>query len=344
MASAKDIALKAFRGEKTDYIPVGIFLGGSWPIINSGLTLEGLIGEVEKTAKVFFDVNKKLNADIIITGVGSTALMIKALGGEVKFDKKGAPQIISQLIKNEGDLRSLSVSTVTKDGSMIWLRDTAKELLKLSRGEKLILASGRAPFTLATQMYGLENFSKAMYKNRTFAHEILEFTTKLSIEYFETMIDEGRVDGAFIADQTASGDVISKKHFEEFVLPYFTRVVRSVKNLNKPVMLHICGNISDRLKLISETGIDCLSIDTKVDIAKAMEAIGDKTCIAGNVDPVDVLELGTRSAVIEATDECLRKGTAKGGGFILLPGCDPAGGVPEENITAFVDTAHQWKS
>lgn len=237
MASSKDIALKAFRGEKTEYIPVGIFLGGSWPIINSGLTLEGLIGDAEKTAKVFFDVNEKLNADIIIMGAGSTALMIKALGGEVKFDNKGAPQIISQLIKNEDDLRSLSVATVTKDCSMIWLRDTAKELFKLSRKKRLILASGRAPFTLATQLYGLENFARAIYKKRSFAHEILEFTTKLSIEYFKTMIEEGLVDGAFIADPTASGDVISNKHFEEFALPYLKRVVIAVKNLNKPVML-----------------------------------------------------------------------------------------------------------
>lgn len=343
MASSTEVTLQAFRREKTEFIPVGIFLGGSWPIINSGLTLEGLVGDVEKTAKVFFDVNERLNADIIIMGAGSTALMIKALGGEVKFDKKGAPQIISQLIKNEDDLRRLSVSTVTNHSSMVWLRGTAKEILRLSKGERMILASGRAPFTLATQMYGLENFSRALYKNPTFAHEILEFTTKLSIEYFKIMIEEGLVHGAFIADPTASGDVISKKHFEEFVLPYLNRVVRAVKNLNKPVMLHICGNISDRLKLISESGIDSLSIDTKVDIAKASVEIGGKLCIAGNVDPVDVLEFGTRMAVREATAECLRKGTVQGKGFILLPGCDPAGSVPEDNIKTFVDTAHRWK-
>ena len=56
--------------------------GGSWPIINSGLTLESIIGDVRRTAKAFYEVNERINADIIMVGVGSTALLIKALGGK----------------------------------------------------------------------------------------------------------------------------------------------------------------------------------------------------------------------------------------------------------------------
>jgi uroporphyrinogen decarboxylase len=62
-----------------------------------------------------------------------------------------------------------------------------------------------------------------------------------------------------------------------------------------------------------------LSIDAKVDIEKAIIEIGDQVCIAGNVDPVKILEFGGCHEVIEATKECLRKGTGKGG-FILMPG------------------------
>ena len=156
------------------------------------------------------------------------------------------------------------------------------------------------------------------------------------------MIEEGNVHGVFIADPSASGDVISKKHFERFVLPYFKKVVDGIKELQKPIMLHICGDITDRLSLIASTGIDSLSIDTKVDIAKALEIVGDKISIAGNVDPVNVLEFGTVVDVISAASQCLSKGTAKRG-FILLPGCDLAADVPEDNIKTFIDTAHKRK-
>lgn len=343
MAESKEIAERAFRREKTERIPVGIFLGGSWPIIHSDLTLEGLIGDPVKTAKVFAEVNERLGADIIMTGTGATALIIKALGGEVRFDAKGAPQIVSELIKKEEDLEDLKVSTATNDPALVWLRDTARELIARSGEKNLILASGRAPFTLAAQLYGLENFLKALYKNQSFARKLLEFTTALSTDYFIRMIKEGKVHGAFIADPTASGDVISKSHFEEFVLPYTKRVVKAVKDLNKPVMLHICGDIGDRLHLIAETGIDSLSLDTKVDIGKAVDIIGTKVSIAGNVDPVGVLEFGSREEILQAAWECLEKGTQKGG-FILMPGCDLATGVSEENIKAFTLSTRMWKA
>jgi uroporphyrinogen decarboxylase len=203
------------------------------------------------------------------------------------------------------------------------------------------LASGRAPFTLATQLYGLENFSKAIYKNPVLAHKILEFTTELSLAYFKLMIEEGHVHGAFIADPSASGDVISKKHFVQFVLPYLKRLVTAVKEVQKPVMLHICGDITDRLELLPSTGIDSISIDAKVDISKAMELVGDEISVAGNVDPVNALEFGSKEDVIDAAVDCINKGAGKRG-FILLPGCDLAGRVPEENIKVFVETAHKW--
>ncbi len=238
-------------------------------------------------------------------------------------------------------MSGLSVPKAVDDPSVIWLKDVAKEVVGLSEEKRLVLASGRAPFTLATQLFGLEKFSKAIYKNPSLAHRILEFTTELSTAYFRLMLEEGNVHGAFIADPSASGDVISKKHFEQFVIPYLGRVVKAVKELQKPVMLHICGDIIDRLGLIASTGIDSLSIDTKVDVAKAVEIVGDEISVAGNVDPVNVLEFGTVEDVISTTSQCITKGTAKRG-FILLPGCDLAGGVPEKNIKAFIDTAHKW--
>ena len=67
MANSKEVVLKSFNREETEYIPVGAFLGGSWPIINSGLTLESLIGDVQRTAKAFYEVNERINACLLYT-------------------------------------------------------------------------------------------------------------------------------------------------------------------------------------------------------------------------------------------------------------------------------------
>jgi uroporphyrinogen decarboxylase len=342
MSIIKESVEKALRREATESVPVGIFLGGSWPVINSGITLESLVGDPVKTAKIFFEVNRRLDADLIMIGAGATAILIKALGGKIKFRGKGAPDIIGCPIENEDDLNGLEVEKAFKDSDVKWIIDTAKHVVSLNNNERMILASGRAPFTLAAQIYGLEKTCKAIYKNKKFIHELLEKATELSITYFKKMILEGKVHGAFIADPSASGDVLSKRHFEELVLPYTKRVVSAIKELGKPSVLHICGDITDRLHLISDTLVDCISLDSKVDMNNAKKIIGNKICLAGNVCPTEVLEFGSSQEVWEATKECLNKGARKGG-FILMPGCDLAGGVPEKNIRTFVETAHNWK-
>ncbi len=336
-------ALKAFQNQIPERIPVCHFLGGSWPVLYKGSTLEELIGDPERTAQVFYQVNEEVDADIIMVGTGSTAMIIRSLGGEVRFEGKGAPSIMGELIKSEGDLENIiDIATAFKSSDIQWILETAQCLFNLAGRNRLILASGRAPFTLAGQMYGLEKLAKAIYKNPGFVHHLLEFTTRVSIAFFMSMVENGFVHGAFIADPSASGDVISKRHFEEFSLPYFIRVVAELKKSQAPIMLHICGDIYDRLPSIADTGIDCLSLDTKVNIAIAKQVVGDRICLAGNIDPVTVLEFGTPKDVVDSAKRCLEQG-ARNNGFVLMPGCDFGPKVTLENLKVLTKTAHQWK-
>ncbi|OPY58378.1 MAG: Uroporphyrinogen decarboxylase [Pelotomaculum sp. PtaU1.Bin035] len=336
----KERVKKAFERKPHDLTPVGVFLGGSWPVIHSGLTLDALIGKARETAKIFFEVNELLNADLIMVGTGATALTIRALGGEIRFNPVGAPEITRELIEHESSLPKLWKMEFWNDQAVMWLVQTAKEVISMTQNQRMVLASGRAPFTLATQMYGLEKTCRAIYKNKVFIKELLEFTTHVSICYFKEMLGKGLVNGVFIADPTASGDVISVKHFKEFVIPYLRKVVKVVKDMGKPVMLHICGDITDRLALIPDTGVDCISVDSKVDLKKALDIVGDKVCIAGNVNPVDILQFGTTEEVAKASLDCQKQADGRNG-FVLLPGCDLASSVPLENIVAFVKAGHQ---
>lgn len=342
MTTSKELATIAMSGQNGGKVPVGTILGGSWPIIIEGFTLEGLIGDAQKTAEIFYRVNERLDADILTVGTGATALLLRALGGDIRFSKKGAPEIMSEVVNHKEDLQLLNIAAALEDPAVQWLGEVAAELSRLAGNQRFIMASGRAPFTLASQIFGLENFLRVLHKDKLFAHKLLEFTTQLSIEYFRLMNKTKSLPGAFLADPTASGDVISRKYFEEFALPYLTRVVTAIKQDYGYVMLHICGNITDRLALLPGSGIDSLSIDTKVDIAFAKKLIGKDVCIAGNVDPVQVLEYGTLDQVYQASRNCLEAG-ARDGGFILLPGCDLAAAVPEENVRVMVETAHAWQ-
>lgn len=341
MASSREIVREAFALKKPARVPVGICLGGSWPICREGYTLQSLLADAKQAARVFYEVNAGLGADFITVGSGATALLIEALGGEIRFNKKGAPEIISLLVRSEEDIDRLDIGAVLRAPRVQWLKEIAIEMVRLNREEKSIFVSGRAPFTLAGQIFGLENLSKALYKNKSLVHKLLHFTTELSAAYFEEMLTVDGLDGIFIADPTASGDVVSIPHFETYVLPYLTKVLGRLRPYDKLSMLHICGNTTNRLHLLPPTGIQFVSVDAKVDIKEAKEILQGKIGLAGNVDPVAVLEEETADTVFLRTMECLDN-AAPGGGFLLLPGCDLSTRVPEKNVLAFVDAAERW--
>lgn len=323
-------------------VPVGVCLGGSWPFFAEGVTFEELLDDPLRAASIFYKVNERVGADFITVGTGATALLFMGLGGKIQFSPKGAPVIASILAESEDDIRRLDIDRAIKSEGLQWLRAVAEETVRLNGGRRAVFVSGRAPFTLAGQLAGLEFFTKSIYKDRSFVDTLLNFTLELSSSYYEFMLDAVGVDGIFAADPSASGDVLSARHFESVVLPCLTLLLKRLEPYGKPSLLHICGNITDRLHFLPQTGIGMISLDSKVNLRRAREILGGKIAFAGNVHPVFVLEELTPLEVAEKTRECLEEAAAREGGFMLLPGCDLSSRVPEANVTEFVKMAHEW--
>jgi uroporphyrinogen decarboxylase len=108
------------------------------------------------------------------------------------------------------------------------------------------------------------------------------------------------------------------------------------------MLLHICGNTTDKIDLLVATGAECVSIDHKVDIGKVKPVFSGKACLAGNVNPVKVLDQGTAQDVEAASFACL-DAAAAGGGFMLMPGCDIPPTVPVENVQTFIQAPLKWQ-
>ncbi|MDR3233743.1 MAG: hypothetical protein LBT46_08805 [Planctomycetaceae bacterium] len=343
MSDSNAIVREAFALRKPERVPVGVCLGGSWPFFVEGVTLQELLTQPPlRAAEIFYRVNERVGADFITAGTGATAFLIEGLGGQIKFTSKGAPEIASLLIQSETDIETLDIASALQTPKMQWLKNVAAETVRLNQHRKSLFVSGRAPFTLAGQLLGLETLSKLLYKNKTFVEKLLDFTIKLSAAYFEWMLQTDGFDGIFIADPSASGDVVSVKHFEAAVIPPLTAVMQRLEQFQKLSLIHICGNITDRLHLLPQAGIQMISVDSKVDLQTAKKILNGKTALAGNVNPVTVLEDKTEEEVRLETQRCLNE-AAKDGGFMLLPGCDISAKATEKNITAFVNAAKDWK-
>jgi uroporphyrinogen decarboxylase len=340
----KERLFTAFDLGTPDHVPATIFGGGMWVLRTTGNTFQSVIGKPKEMAQAYLQANELVHWPIIYCGSGYNNLHVGALGGKIKYRRIGAPDLEEPLVKESADeLEALNLDDLAKDPVIQTIWEATEMVADAVGDEVAVTATAWGPFTLGAQIYGVERLMRSAYKAPDEVDKVVDFAARLILRFYEPLLDNGIIEMVSLADPTASGDLVSRKHFQRFALPPLQKVTAALHAKGARVLLHICGDTTDKLDLLTETGADCVSIDHKVDITKAKEVFtGRKKCLAGNVDPVHVLNEGTPDAVREASQRCLDV-AAPGGGFVLMPGCDIPPTVPKENILAFMETAAAYR-
>ena len=203
-----------------------------------------------------------------------------------------------------------------------------------------------SPFTQFLELLDYTNGLMALIDDPGKSKACLEALTRGSIELGRQQAAHG-VDAILISSAFAGAGFISTDQFREFVLPFEQIVVNGIKGAyDVPIYTHTCGSIGDRLELMKATGID--GIDTldppplgSVHLAEAKERIGDSLFIKGNIDPVNIILLGTPEQVFEAARRCISV-AAKGGGYVLSSACSIPPHAPRENILKLHEAAEMF--
>jgi hypothetical protein len=146
----------------------------------------------------------------------------------------------------------------------------------------------------------------------------------------------------FIGMSRASSDFISRKNFEELVLPDLEYTVNRLVDSGITPILHCDTNWTRFFDLFKRFPAKrcILELDGKSDIFKAKEILGEHMCIMGDV-PAELLALGTRDEVM-AYCRRLIEIVGKDGGFILSSGCSIPVNAREENVKALYQAALEW--
>jgi uroporphyrinogen decarboxylase len=290
--TAREIILKAFEGGKPDRVPVTLFGGGMWSIKEFGTTFKDLSLDAQKMSDMLVSMSGTLLCDIVYAGSGYNNFHASAFGGGIKFREMGAPDLEEPFISSEEDLQKLDLAQIDSSeviGTVIKALRDAKSRIG---NEYVITMTAWGPYTLGARMVGEEAMMKATFKNPAFVHKVADFAADLLLHLFEPVVSDGTLEVISLADPTASGDLISKKQFEMFALPYLKKFTDWARSRNIHTLVHICGNTTDRLDLFPQTGASCISLDHKTDIGKAKELLHGKMCFAGNVDPVNIMLQG----------------------------------------------------
>ena len=267
--NSKEIVFTAMEMGKPPRVPVAPFGCGVWTIHRSGTTFKELSQDPERMAKTNLDIYEKFKPDIVYVGSGYNNLHAAALGGTIKFREIGAPDLEEPYVDEVEDIKKLDLGIIPNDPVIqtIW---NAARLVKAEIGdEAVVTVTAWGPFTLAGQLMGVEKMMRATFKDKELVKATCDFAVKMIQAIFEPLVDDGTIEMITMADPTASGDLISRKQFEKFALAPLQEMGAWAESKGVKTLLHICGDTNNRLDLFAETGADCISLDHKVELAKA---------------------------------------------------------------------------
>ena len=274
--------------------------------------------------------------DYGLHGVGA------ALGSEMNDPEDDVPAIMKYALDDLNDVDQLDMSRLElQNDPKLQKHIEATKILIDEVGHEVptgVLITG--PFTAASSIYKVENLLRATRKDPEKLHELIALCTEGLKKIYREFIKAGAL--ILMCDPIASGTILHRKQYLEFVLPYTIDLVKDIHDAGGMVCYHICGDTTAIVGDMVKSGCDMLSIDNRVDLAYTKEMVGDQVPILGNVDPVEVLYLGTTEEVDQAVKSCIQKAYDSPKGYILASGCDLNGKVPLENIDQFMASARKY--
>jgi methylthiol:coenzyme M methyltransferase len=192
-----------------------------------------------------------------------------------------------------------------------------------------VIASMLGPFTLCGCLFGVENLLIWMIEEPEKVGAAMTTATRLVARYIQGQFDAG-AHVVQMAEPTASGDLISPAQYLEFAAPHHRELAVLT---DRPLVTHLCGNISRHLPHLAAAGFRGVSFDAKTDSQAARTHLKGKAALIGYV-PTSLLRDGSPEDVGAASRQCLAEGVDA-----LNAGCAVAPDTPLDNIRAMIAAA-----
>jgi uroporphyrinogen decarboxylase len=303
------------------------------------MTLTETMQNVEKHVFSQYYCAREFGYDMVFGLIG-TSEESEAMGSVLTYGDGYPPRITEHVIRDyEDDLPRLRIPNPYRDGRLPVILEGIRRLKELCDGEIPVAGSVQAPFRHAAMLRGPENLMRDLFKNKEGVRGLMEVATESLIVWGIAVVHAG-ADIVWIPDPVASGDTVSPKVYENWVLPYAQRLVHAIRKTGAKILMHVCGDTSDRLKTLASTGVDGLSLDSKVDFGSAREALGPDYLLMGNVEPTDPLTIGKPETVYEHSKNVIEQ-AGKEGHFFLSSGCIIPDEAPVENMEAMFRAGHE---
>ena len=175
----------------------------------------------------------------------------------------------------------------------------ALKILKNRYGDEVaIVGKVFGPWTLGYHVFGLEEFLISTITNPDAVKRAIETLKEVTVAFGKAQIDIG-ADALCLADH-ATRDLCSPDSYREFLFEIHHEMSERIPC---PIILHICGDTSDRIEYIRQTGLECFHFDAKVPARKARELAGDKLSLMGGSSNFEIIREGTPASIRKDVQE-----------------------------------------
>ncbi|MFH0910651.1 MAG: uroporphyrinogen decarboxylase family protein [Planctomycetota bacterium] len=189
-----------------------------------------------------------------------------------------------------------------------WLRRPAADvplkslalLKKRLGGEVAVVGKVFGPWTLGYHVFGVQEFLISTLLDPGAVHRAMRTLLEVTVLFGRAQVEAG-ADALLLADH-CTRDLCSPEAYRDFLLPVHRELH---ERLPCPLILHICGETSDRIPYIRASGLECFHYDSKVPDGRARALAGEGLSLMGGTSNLGVIRGGTPERIVREVREKL---------------------------------------
>ena len=208
----------------------------------------------------------------------------------------------------------------------------AISLLRREYGDRVaILGKVMGPWTISYHLAGTQDFLLWTITEPERVKRFLDRLKHVTVAFANAQLRAG-ADAITLSDH-ATGDLVSPRTYQRFLQPVHQEML---SRIGGPTILHVCGNCADRLTLFADAGFDAYHFEWQVDSKMAVETVGDRMSLVGNISTPEALFRGTPQDVYRQARYAVEAGVR-----VLAPECAVALQTPLANLRAIAEAARE---
>jgi MtaA/CmuA family methyltransferase len=292
----------------------------------AGAGIDELSHSAEIKSRAIRRYYQEVPADLLFF-FSDIAIQAEAMGATADFSPRAMPSVSAPA----KDLR------LPRAGQVPRMKINAEVLRGLGREfpgrHRAAMIYG--PFTVAGQVAGEQSVLRGVVERPAEVRALLEKCLTLAMDYARLLLETG-AEVLWVSDPLAA--LLPPENFWEFAGDHLARLF-ALKGDNNTA-LHICGDTSQVIGPMLQTGVGGISFDQCLDLLAIEDSVPPEVALIGNLDPVDVLEHASAEEAAQAADE-LVMGLGALPNFTLSSGCAPPPFAPVANIKAFAESGRR---